>query len=302
VSSVFGLEPYGCALKLYHDKTGVKPDFDYVNPNMERGNVLEDIAVDFYEQKSSNKVERTKEHFKDKVYPHMLANVDGRWGDNAILEVKCPSRDSYHRMKREGVPDAYILQGQHYMYVTKSDHMEYGIFCADAWDMEIVPIDRDDTLINQIIEAEKDFWEKNVLAKVAPKRLPYGDSRCKTCDWRLGCWKSEWNEVDFEFIKNSDYEEIESLEFEAVLIEHKENLALAKRAEALVAKTKRAITTHMGEKHKVQLSVGKVSLKWEVKTYYNIKKLFKDHPDLAKEYSYENGNRSLRFYPTKEKK
>jgi hypothetical protein len=30
--------------------------------------------------------------------------------------------------------------------------------------------------------------------------------------------------------------------------------------------------------------------------------LFKDHPELAKEYSYENGNMSLRFYPTKEKK
>jgi hypothetical protein len=58
----------------------------------------------------------------------------------------------------------------------------------------------------------------------------------------------------------------------------------------------------MGEKHKVQLRAGKVSLKWEVKTYYNTKKMFKDHPDLEKEYRYVNGNRSLRFYPTKEKK
>lgn len=309
VASVFGLEPYGCKLKLFHDKTGVKADFDDINPNMERGIMLESIAVDVYEQKSGNTVIRTKEHFKDKVYPHMLANVDGKVvladenGEDVagILEVKCPSRDSYYRMKREGIPDSYILQGQHYMYVIGAYAMEYAIFCADVWDMEIVPVERDEVLINKIIDQEKLFWlavEKNL----APDRLAYGDSRCKTCDWRLHCWKEEWNELDFEYIKAMDYEEIEDPEFEGVLIEHKENLALAKRAEALVEKTKRSIITHMGDRHKVQLGTGKVSFKWEKKTYYNTKKLFKEHPDLAKEYAYENGNQSLRFYPTKEKK
>jgi putative phage-type endonuclease len=306
VSSVFGLEPYGCKLKLYHDKTGVKPDFDDVNPNMQRGIILEDIAVGFYEHKSGHTVHRTKEHFQDKVYPWMLANVDGKvtFADavSGILEVKCPSRDSFYRMKREGISDAYILQGQHYMYVTKAEAMEYAIFCADAWDMEIVPVERDDNLINKIIEQEKAFWE-NVTNRVSPERLDYGDSRCKMCDWRVTCWKDEWNEVDFEFIKNSEYEElIDEPEFDMTLIEHKDNLALAKRAEALVEKTKRAIITHMGARHKVQSTVGKVSFKWEKKTYYNTKKLFKDHPNMAIDYAYENGSQSLRFYPTKEKK
>lgn len=305
VASVFNLPPYGCKLKLYHDKTGVKPDFEDINGNMERGIYLEDIAVNIYEEKSGNDVERTKEHFKDKVYPWMLANIDGKVtlaeAINGILEVKCPNRDSFHRMKREGVSDAYILQGQHYMYVTKADSMEYAIFCADTWEMEIVPVERDDKLISKIIEEEKKFWEQNVKAKNAPDRLEYGDSRCKMCDWRLGCWKDEWNELDFEYIKKADYEEIEDAAFEAVLIEHKENLALAKRAESLVEKTKREIVTFMGEKFKVQLGTGKVSYKWEKKTYYNTKKLFKDYPKLAIEYAYENGNRSLRFYPTREK-
>jgi hypothetical protein len=69
-----------------------------------------------------------------------------------------------------------------------------------------------------------------------------------------------------------------------------------------VEKSKRAIVTHMGDRHKVQSTVGKVSFKWEKKSYVNTKKLCKDHPDLAKDYTYENGNQSLRFYPTKEKK
>jgi len=305
VSDVFGLEPYGCKLKLFYDKTGVKKDFDETNGNMERGNVLEDIAVDFYEKKSGNIVERTKEHFQSKLYPHMLANVDGKVtlaeALGCILEVKCPSRDSFYRMKREGIPNAYILQGQHYMSVTDAPAMEYAIFCADAWDMEIVRVERDDELINKIIEAENKWWDLRKM-NVAPDRLAYGESRCKTCDWRLHCWKNEWNEVDFEFIKNSDYEELDDYDFNAVLLEHKDNLALAKRADALVEKSKRTIMTHMGEKNKVQLPAGKVSFKWEKKTYYNTKKLWLEHPDLATEYEYESGNKSLRFYPTKEKK
>ncbi len=306
VASVFGLAPYGCKLKLFHDKTGVTPDFDDINPNMERGIMLEDIAVKEYEKKSGNKVTQTGEHFKDKVYPWMLANVDGQVtlkdDLDGILEVKCPNRDSFHRIKRDGIPDAYILQGQHYMYVTKAEAMEYAIFCADTWQMEIVPVERDDALINKIISAEKIFWEDNIEKGAAPIRLEYGDGRCKTCDWRLHCWKDEWNETDFEFIKQMDYEEIDEPDFESVLIEHKENLALAKRADALVEKTKRAITTHMQDRNKVQLATGKVSLKWEVKTYYNTKKLFKEHPELAKKYEYENGSKSLRFYPRKEEK
>jgi len=312
VSSVFGLEPYGCKLKLFHDKTGVKPDFDNSNPAMDRGNALEELAVQFYEEKSGNEVERTDEHFKSKIYPHMLANVDGKVTLaevlGCILEVKCPGRESYYRIKREGIPDAYILQGQHYMYVTDAPAMEYAIFCADAWEMEIVRVERDDALINKIIEAENKFWDlivatrKNPELDVSPDRLPYGDSRCKMCEWRLHCWKNEWNEVDFEFIKNSDYEEIDEPEFELALIEHKDNLALAKRAEALVDKSKRTIMTHMQDRNKVQLTTGKVSFKWEKKSYVNTKGLCKDHPDLAEKYTYENGNKSLRTYFPKEKK
>jgi hypothetical protein len=205
-------------------------------------------------------------------------------------------------MKREGIADAYILQGQHYMYVTKAEAMEYAIFCADSWEMEIVKVDRDDKLISKIITAEKEFWEENVLARLAPERLPYGDSRCKTCDWRLGCWKDEWNELDFEFIKNSDYDEIDDPEFDAVVADLTDNMKLLKRADTLVSQNKRKLITLMADKHKVQCSGGKLSHKWEKKTYYNTKKLFADHPVMAVEYAYENASRSFRFYPKKEKK
>ncbi len=308
VASVFGLEPYGCKLRLFYDKTGVKPDFDDINPNMERGIVLEDIAVEIYEKQSGNEVAKLP-HLKDKEYPWMLANLDGDViGDKkVVLEVKCPNRDSFYRMKRDGIPDAYLLQGQHYMSVAKADSMVYAIFCADTWQMEIVPVDRDEKIISKIIEMEKRFWNLIVRACTeprkcfAPDRLEYGDSRCKMCNWRIHCWKDEWDELDFEYIKAQDYEEVDDERFESVLIEHKENLALAKRAEKLVEKTKRLIMTLMGDRYKVQLGTGKVSYKWEKKKSYNYKKLIKDYPKLANEYAYENGNRSLRTYMTKEK-
>lgn len=302
VSSVFSLEPYGCKLKLFHDKTGVKPDFESMNGNMERGIYLEDIACAIYEQISGNTL-KSMPQLADKVYPWMLANVDRmiETTGRKVLEVKCPSRDSFYRMKTEGVPDYYILQGQHYMYVTKAESMEYAIFCADTWEMEIVPVERDDVLINKIIEQEKLFWEQKE-AGIAPDRLPYGDKRCKLCDWRLGCWKDEWNELDFDYIKKSDYEEVEDEAFEGMMTEYAESTAIMKRVEARVDKVKRAIITFMGDKFKVQLGNGKVSFKWEKKTYTNSKQLAVDHPEIIKKYEYVNSTRSLRVYPKKEKK
>src|SRR5690606_17643309 len=62
----------------------------------------------------------------------------------------------------------YIVQVQHYMAVTG----------AKAWWLAVLiggqrfvhkRIERDDELIQQLIEIERDFWENHVLANVPPE-------------------------------------------------------------------------------------------------------------------------------------
>ncbi len=306
VVSVLSLPPYGCVTKLYYDKTGVKPDFDDINPQMERGIYLEDIVCSIYQGQTGNIVTRL-ENVASRSHPFMLANVDrvinkqdtdGYYSKSqGVLEVKCPNRDTFMKMQREGLAEAYILQGQHYMYVTDKQWMEYAIFCADLWQLEIIPVARDEELIKMIISAEGEFWQK-VLRQEQPDRLELGDKRCKKCNWRLHCWKSEWEDLPEEYF-DSEYEVCDVIEFCDAVIEHKENLGILKQAKEFVKASKKRIEISMGDKRKLKCDDGKVVHQWETKTVINTKKLKKDKPDIAKEYEYESGSKPLRFYPKK---
>jgi putative phage-type endonuclease len=306
VASVLGLPPYGCSLKLWFDKTGVEADFEEMNPNMERGIYLEDIAVDFYTRLSGNVVTNIGQTTDDDR-PYMMANVDrmikqkpGMSGQG-VLEVKCPSKESFLRMLTDGIPEAYILQGQHYMYVTGADWMEYAIFCADMWKMEIIHVDRDEKLIQLILDSEDHFW-KLVQNGPKPERLDFGDSRCKKCDWRLACWKALWEEDAFNYeSKDSEYEEDATDELAELFEEHRENVAIAKSAEALKEETKKKLETMVGDRRKVQCSGGKICFKWETKKYINTKKMELEHSELVESYRYESGSKPFRFYPRKVK-
>ncbi len=306
VSSVLGLKPYGCALRLWFDKTGAKQDFEEMNPNMERGIYLEDIVCELYKIQSGNLVNKVGQRHHDEL-SFMLANVDrmitpkGESDKVGVLEVKCPNKESFLRMKTDGIPEAYILQGQHYMYVTNTTWMEYAVFCADMWMLEIIPIERDDSLVELILTAGKHFW-KLVQSKEQPDRLEYGDSRCKKCNWRLHCWKAEWEENDFDYeSKEDEYEQVDGDEFHDTFEEHKENVAIAKQADELVEESKKRLMGIVGEKKKVRCDNGKICFRWEKKSYINMKKLELDHPDLVKKYRYDSGSKPFRFYPKKGK-
>jgi putative phage-type endonuclease len=315
VQSVLGLPPYGCSLRLWFDKTGVKPDFEELNPNMERGIYLEDIAVEIYKKKTGNDVV-IQSQVSHNERPYMLANVDRMIikdgikfedscgvinGTIGVLEIKCPNKESYLRMKTEGIPEAYLLQGQHYLYVTNAKWMHYAIFCADMWEMQIVPVERDDKLIQLILDSEDHFW-KLVQNGPKPDRLDYGDSRCKKCNWRLTCWKEEWEEQDFNYdSKDDDYEEEDDVDFIDAFREHAENVFIAKEAETLKEESKAKLERLVGDRKKVKCEAGKACFKWEVKNYIDTTRMKTEHPDIVEKYQYESGSKVFRFYPRKEK-
>lgn len=310
VASVLSLPPYGCGKRLWLDKTGVESDFNELNPNMERGIYLEDIVCQLYFEKSGNVIEKQGQtHSTER--PHMMANVDrvithldGKYlslDKQGVLEVKCPNKESFLRMLTDGIPEAYILQGQHYMYVTGTKWMEYAIFCADMWKLEIIRVERDDKLIQLILDSEDHFW-KIVQNGPMPDRLDYGDSRCKKCDWRLACWKEEWEEQDFNYdSKDDEYELEEDVNFIDLFHEHAENVRIYKQAEKLRDDSRKKLEALVGDRKKVRCEGGKICFKWEVKNYINTKQMEQDHPDIVKKYRYDSGSKPFRFYTRKEK-
>jgi putative phage-type endonuclease len=304
VASVLNIPPYGCSRMLFYDKRNYTEDFDDVNPNMERGIYLEDIACVIYAKQSGNKVRRRKA-MASKKHPFMFSNIDRDINDptlaqalGGVLEVKCPNRDSFLRIKRLGIPEYYLLQGQHYLSVNDKTWMDYAIFCADLWKMEIIRVERDEELIAMIIEAEEHFWKIKENGPI-PDRLELGDKCCKGCNWRLTCWGEMWEDTGDEFEDSKDYEDFEDPEFVEVAGEHKDNIGLLKLATENADATKKKLMDIVGDREKVICPSGKVCFKWEKKTLLDTKKLKKEEPDMAKKYQYETGSKPFRFYPSK---
>lgn len=167
-AAVAGLSPWKSPVEVWLEKTGqVEPE----EPGEAAywGTVLEDVVAREFSIRTGLKVRRRNAILQHPRYPWMLANVD-RFvvGENVGLECKTTSAYNAKEWEGEEIPAQYILQVQHYMAVTG----------AYSWWLAVLiggnrfiykKIGRDDELIEQLIEIEKDFWENHVLANVPPE-------------------------------------------------------------------------------------------------------------------------------------
>lgn len=162
-------EYFGKTIKdLFLEKTGGFRE-DISGPDMRRGQRQEPIAAMVYEEITGHKVRRINKVLQHPEHPFMLANIDREiLGEDAILEIKCPRHMTYRKWQREGVPEGPILQGQHYLAIKGKGRIIFGIFCAEIDEMMIVPVERDDELIDLVIDKEAEFWEF-VKAKELPE-------------------------------------------------------------------------------------------------------------------------------------
>lgn len=197
VPSIFNID-YGCQRHCWYDKIGQEPDYTSTeNYHMARGKFFEPIVAKLYKKKTGRNIaqctpwliKKYKEcrKFPDFISGHpdrlILANQQDGFGP---LEIKCPATFSFKKIQREGIPHSYTLQLQHYINLTGADVGAWAIFNAETIELLTFDIPRDQALIETIIEAEREFWEK-VLKKIEPKRLESTDKRCQNCIYRRTC-------------------------------------------------------------------------------------------------------------------
>ena len=151
--------PWSTPYRLYIEKTTGQSFFKENGATL-KGRVLEDKARKSAEKKL-NKVFSTKCYQHEK-YPWMLASLDGISKEGEILEIKCPYKpedpNSDHQLAREGkIPEKYHPQLQHQLEVTGAKKGYYYSF--DGSDGVVVPFERDEVFIKELIEKEKIFWD-----------------------------------------------------------------------------------------------------------------------------------------------
>lgn len=167
VAAICGLSRYRSPLAVYLDKLGEIPPLED-NPKMKAGRILEPTIADWFAEEIGMKVMKQNAIFQHKQYPFMLANID-RWlpGLNAGLECKNTSEYSRDDWSGTQAPTEYILQCNHYMAVTGAERWYIAVLIG-GWDFQWRIIERDESVIKNLVTIENDFWNHNVLAKVPP--------------------------------------------------------------------------------------------------------------------------------------
>jgi predicted phage-related endonuclease len=116
-----------------------------------------------YENKTGRRTRRSNRILRHPEHEWMIGNIDREIVGDAkgpgILEIKCPGIKTFAKCKREGAPDYYCLQLQHYLAVTGRAWGALAVFNSELWEMACFDMERDEKLIDLIIRRDGEFWQ-----------------------------------------------------------------------------------------------------------------------------------------------
>ena len=152
--SIYGVNPWHSADEVMQRKLGLLPPVEDNWP-MAVGRALEPVVADWMAAELGVDLTEPEGMYVHADYPWMLASVD---------RIQPDSLDTIYECKATGSrvwatpPDYYIAQVQHYMAVTGAE-MAY-IGCIHAGKIfRLYEVPRDDFYIDDLITAEKSFYE-----------------------------------------------------------------------------------------------------------------------------------------------
>ena len=166
-SAVIGLNPWMSKLALYADKLGLMPEKQETEA-MRLGRDMEAYAAKRWEEATGKKAQRFNYLIMNEKYPFGIANVDRRVvGEDAILEIKCTSPYNKSDFANGEVPPHYLVQCYHYMAICDVERCYLAVLVYGR-DFYHFTIERNESEITALMNAEEDFWRDHVQAKVPP--------------------------------------------------------------------------------------------------------------------------------------
>jgi putative phage-type endonuclease len=172
VSAILGINKWRTPMQVYMEKTKQwEPDDLSDNQAVYWGHRLESLVADEFQKRTGYKVQNNNYILQHAEHTFMRANIDREiitLEGRGVLECKTTSEWNRDEWKDSEVPQAYMVQVQHYLAVTGYDFAYIAVLIGgnkyDHWRIE-----RDDELIEIIIEAEKTFWEQHIQAGTPPE-------------------------------------------------------------------------------------------------------------------------------------
>lgn len=277
-AAAVGLNPYKSRLELWLEKTGRDEHLPKTDPNddsspMYWGTLLEPIVAAHYTRRTGNRLRRVNAVLQHPEHPWMLANIDREVvgaADVQILECKTAGIHG-SRLWSEGVPEYVQLQVMHQLAVTGKAVADVAVLMGGQ-ELKIYRIERNATLIEQLIDLEQAFWS-HVERDVPP---PADGSDSADLALRTLYPQDTGSVVDLS----------DDLELSGVfsdLLAVRDTMA---RQAALESQLKQRIQQRMGDASKALFEQGEVSFKRSKdSTSLDTARLIKERPDLLQHYS-----------------
>lgn len=273
-----GLNPYKSQLELWMDKTDRGDALPRVDPNDETspmywGTLLEPIVAAHYTKRTGNKVRRVNAVLQHPDEPWMLANIDREVigaPDVQILECKTAGINGA-RLWRDGVPDYVQLQVLHQLAVTGKQAADVAVLIGGQ-DLQIHRIERNDAMIRQLIELERQFW------------------RCVELDMAPPADGSESADVALRALYPTDTGQVLDLSSDLVMSGVFSDLLAVRQAletqSQLEAQLKQSIQQCMGDASKAVFETGEVTWKRSKdSSTLDVARLTREQADLVNRYT-----------------
>lgn len=163
-SAAIGLNPYKSQLELWLEKTNrdqglAKPNQDDDSTPVFWGVVLEPVVASQYQRRTGNKVRKVNAVLQHPEFPWMLANIDREViGSAEVQTLECKTAGiNGAKLWREGVPKYVEVQVMHQLAVTGKQAADVAVLLGGQ-QLEVYRIERDEFLIQNLIELERQFW------------------------------------------------------------------------------------------------------------------------------------------------
>lgn len=242
------------------------------------GNYNEQFVAKIFEEKTGKKLRKHNKMMYHKDYDFISANVDRVViGENALLECKTTSEFLKDKWKDGNVPASYMAQCYHYMAVTGVEVVYIAVLFGNS-EFHYETIERDEEIINDIINAEVEFWNEYI---VKGQRPPADDSEV-TSKALNNFWKNTRPEV-------VNFDEEKTALFKGILAIKEQQKELDKQLKGHQNQLKELL----GENEFGEVSDYKASWKKQNRESFDAKRFKEENPELYEQYKKSSTTRTL---------
>lgn len=294
IAAIVGLNAWRTPTQVWESKVNPVEE-DCTSEPAYWGITLEEVVAKEYARRTGYKVQRITTQMRHPDFSFAIANIDRaiinpdisgnvRWKDgklttDRILECKTANGFSVKQWGEIGsdqVPDSYLIQCQWYMAVTGAKICDLAVLIGGQ-DFRIYTINRDDDLINDLLQAGAEFWEL-VQNKTPPDPVSYAE-----------CVKT-WGNSDSALVVQADellVNDLEQMQFIKATVKELETQEDAIKARVLLAMKEAETLTYQGVKV--------ATCKTQSRASFDSKAFEKEHPDLYAQYKKTSSTRVFRI-------